>query len=69
MTTRSKLTRGVAGLAAMTMVAGLAMAPTFAAAQPYSPGASPGYDGGYRYDGCQRARTNRGTGGALVGDV
>lgn len=67
MTTRSRLTRGVAGLAAMTMVAGLAMIPTFASAQPYSPGASPGYDGGYRYDACQRARTNRGTGGALVG--
>lgn len=67
MTTRSILTRGVAGLAAMTMVAGLAMVPTFASAQPYSPGASQGYDGGYRYDACQRARTNRGTGGALVG--
>ena len=24
-------------------------------------------DGGYRYDACQRERTGRGTGGALVG--
>jgi hypothetical protein len=65
MTTRSKLTRGVAGLAAMTMVAGLAMVPTFASAQQYPP--SQGYNNGYRYDACQRERTNRGTGGALVG--
>ena len=66
MTTRSTLTRSVAGLAAMTMVAGLAMVPTFASAQSYPPSSS-GYDGGYRYDACQRARTNRGTGSALVG--
>ncbi len=64
MTTRSILTRGLAGLAAMTMVAGLAAVPTVASAQPYPAG---GYDGGYRYDACQRERTNRGTGGALVG--
>jgi len=66
MTTRSKLTRGVAGLAAMTMVAGLAMVPTFASAQPY-PSSPDGYSNGYRYDACQRERTSRGTGGALVG--
>ena len=66
MTTRSKLTRGVAGLAAMTMVAGLAMVPTFASAQGYPP-SSGGYNNGYRYDACQRERTGRGTGGALVG--
>lgn len=66
MTTRSKLTRGVAGLAAMTMVAGLAMVPTFASAQGYPP-SSGGYNNGYRYDACQRERTSRGTGGALVG--
>jgi len=66
MTTRCKLTRGVAGLAAMTMVAGLAMVPTFASAQPY-PSSPDGYSNGYRYDACQRERTSRGTGGALVG--
>lgn len=66
MTTRSILTRSLAGLAAMTMVAGLAAVPTIASAQSYAPGGG-GYDGGYRYDACQRDRTNRGTGGALVG--
>jgi hypothetical protein len=66
MTIRSTLTRGAAGLAAVAMIAGLAVVPTTASAQPYSPGAS-GYDGGYRYDACQRERTGRGTGGALVG--
>ena len=68
MTTRSRLTRGAAGLAAMTMVAGLALAPTFASAQQYPyPSSAGGYGDGYRYDACQRERTNRGTGGALVG--
>ena len=66
MTTRSKLTRGAAGLAALAILAGLAVAPATASAQSYSPGAG-GYDGGYRYDACQRERTGRGTGGALVG--
>ena len=61
------LTRGVAGLTAMTLAAGLAAAPTLASAQTYGGSPAPSYDGGYRYDGCQRERTNRGTGGALVG--
>lgn len=64
MKTRSILTRGAAGLAAMTLVAGLAAVPSFASAQTYGSGAT---SGGYRYDACQRERTNRGTGGALVG--
>ena len=71
MTTRSiltpLLTRGVAGLTAMTLAAGLAAVPTFASAQTYGASPSRSYDGGYRYDACQRERTNRGTGGALVG--
>lgn len=67
MKTRSILTRGVAGLTALTMAAGLAAVPTFASAQSYGGAPAPGYDGGYRYDACQRERTNRGTGGALVG--
>lgn len=67
MTTRSILTRGLAGLTALTMVAGLAALPTAASAQSYAPGGPGGYSGGYRYDACQRERTNRGTGGALVG--
>lgn len=66
MTNRSTLTRGAAGLAALAMLAGLAVVPATASAQSYSPGAG-GYDGGYRYDACQRERTGRGTGGALVG--
>lgn len=65
--TRSLLNRGAAGLAAMTMVAGLTAIPSFASAQTYGSGSAPGYDGGYRYDACQRERTSRGTGGALVG--
>ncbi|MDO8294868.1 MAG: glycine zipper 2TM domain-containing protein [Caulobacter sp.] len=67
MKTRSILTRGVAGLAAITMVAGLAAGPTVASAQTYATEPAPAYGGGYRYDACQRDRTNRGTGGALVG--
>lgn len=67
MKTRSIATRGAAGLAAMAMIAGLAATPTAASAQSYASGATPGYDGSYRYDACQRERTNRGTGGALVG--
>ena len=66
MTIRSTLTRGATGLAAVAMVAGLAVVPTTASAQTYSSGAG-GYDGGYRYDACQRERTGRGTGSALVG--
>lgn len=61
------LTRGVAGLTAMTLAAGLAAVPTFASAQTYGASPAPSYQGGYRYDACQRERTNRGTGGALVG--
>lgn len=61
------LTRGVAGLTALTLAAGLAAAPTFASAQTYATSPAPSYDSGYRYDACQRERTNRGTGGALVG--
>lgn len=63
--THSLLHRSVAGLAAITMVAGLAVVPTIASAQTYGSGAAPG--AGYRYDACQRERTSRGTGGALVG--
>ncbi|HRD30032.1 MAG TPA: hypothetical protein PLO65_17195, partial [Caulobacter sp.] len=65
MTTRSILNGGVAGLAALAMIAGAAAIPTAASAQGYAP--SGAYEGGYRYDGCQRERTTRGTGGALVG--
>ena len=67
MKTRSILTRSGAGLVALTMAAGLASVPTFAAAQTYPGSPAPGYSGGYRYDACQRERTTRGTGGALVG--
>ena len=63
--THSLLRRGVAGLAAVTMVAGLASVPAVASAQSY--GSAQAQGGGYRYDACQRERTNRGTGGALVG--
>lgn len=65
MTIRTILTRGVAGLTAMTLAAGLASVPSFASAQSY--GSAPTASGGYTYDACQRARTSRGTGGALVG--
>lgn len=65
--TPSLLHRGIAGLTAMAMAAGLAAVPTFASAQAYGASPAPGYGGGYSYNGCQRARTDRGTGGALVG--
>lgn len=61
----SLLSRGVAGLTALTLAAGLASIPSFASAQTYGSNAAP--TGGYTYDACQRERTNRGTGGALVG--
>lgn len=67
MKTRSILTRGGASLAAMAMVAGLTAAPSLASAQTYGSDTAPAYDSGYRYDACRRERTNRGTGGALVG--
>ncbi len=54
----------IAGLACITMLAGLAGVPTAASAQPY---AGPESGGGYQYDACQRERSNRGTGGALIG--
>lgn len=53
-----------AGLACVTLLAGLAAVPTAASAQTY-PSAQSG--DGYSYDACQRSRTNRGTGGALIG--
>ncbi|MDP1737622.1 MAG: glycine zipper 2TM domain-containing protein [Caulobacter sp.] len=53
-----------AGLACVTLLAGLAAVPTAASAQAY-PTAQAGE--GYSYDACQRSRTNRGTGGALIG--
>lgn len=54
----------IAGLACVTLLTGMATVPTAAAAQSYPTTRS---DGGYSYDACQRSRTNRGTGGALIG--
>jgi hypothetical protein len=66
MKTPTLTSRGVAGLAALALLAGV---PVAASAQPYPSAVPPvgAYDGGYRYDACQRSLTNRGTGGALVG--
>lgn len=65
MTTRSTIAKGaltaVAGVMALTAATAV---PSFASAQPY------GYYGGgsnYPYDPCRRARTERGTMGALLG--
>jgi len=70
MTTRSILTRGAAGLAALSMAAGAAMLPSVASAQQYQGGYQGGgaynNSGGY-YDPCRRDQVQRGTGGALVG--
>jgi hypothetical protein len=65
----NRVTKGlVAGLAAATTVAGLALAPTMASAQSYyNPGYGNYYGGGYNYDPCQRDTTERGTTGGLVG--
>jgi hypothetical protein len=62
----------MAGVAAVTTVAGLAAIPTGASAQSYY-GSGYGYNtgnyygGGYTYDPCQRDTTERSTTGGLVG--
>lgn len=59
-------TRIVAGAAIAALLAGgLVVAP--ASAQSYGERRYERYDDGYRYDPCRRERTQRGTGGALVG--
>jgi hypothetical protein len=65
--TRKFLSRGAAGLALASLVAGAMAVPTIASAQP-----APAYQGGAYaqggyYDPCRRDQVQRGTGGALVG--
>lgn len=67
MTIRTNFKRGAAGLAVMAILAGAAVIPTAASAQTYGQPGGAYNNGGYAYDACQRERTGRGTGGALLG--
>lgn len=66
--TRKILSRGAAGLAVASLMAGALVAPSVASAQSapaYQPGGAYAQDG--YYDPCRRDQVQRGTGGALVG--
>ena len=60
--TRKFLSRGAAGLALASLVAGALTIPTAVSAQPAA-----AYSQGGNYDPCRRDQVQRGTGGALVG--
>lgn len=65
--TRKILTRGAAGLALASLVAGALAVPTIASAQPAPAYQGGAYGQGGYYDPCRRDQVQRGTGGALVG--
>lgn len=65
--TRNILSRGAAGLALASLVAGAMAAPTIASAQPAPAYQGGAYGQGGYYDPCRRDQVQRGTGGALVG--
>ena len=65
--TRKFLSRGAAGLALASLVAGAMAVPTIASAQPAPAYQGGAYGQGSYYDPCRRDQVQRGTGGALVG--
>jgi len=65
--TRKFLSRGAAGLALASLVAGALAMPTVASAQPAPTYQGGAYSEGGYYDPCRRDQVQRGTGGALVG--
>lgn len=64
---RKILTRGAAGLAAVSMLAGALAAPSIASAQSTPAYGSGGAYGDPYYDPCRRDQVQRGTSGALIG--